>query len=70
VEFFPSQIEQILIDVDGVSPSYQLILGRQAGVDTLEIKVEISDTIPFDGLKSVENMLSQLTKRIKGSPRR
>jgi phenylacetate-CoA ligase len=65
VEFFPSQIEQILRDVEGVSPSYQLILGRQAGVDTLEIKVEISDTIPFDGLKSVENMLTQLTKRIK-----
>lgn len=66
VEFFPSQIEQILRDVEGVSPSYQLILGRQAGVDTLEIKVEISDSLPFlDGLRSVENMLSQLSKRIK-----
>ena len=66
VEFFPSQIEQILRDVEGVSPNYQLILGRQAGVDTLEIKVEISDTLPFlDGLKSVENMLAQLSKRIK-----
>ncbi len=66
VEFFPSQIEQILRDVEGVSPSYQLILGRQAGVDTLEIKVEISDSLPFlDGLRSVENMLAQLTKRIK-----
>jgi len=66
VEFFPSQIEQILIDVEGVSPYYQLVLGRQAGVDTLEIKVEISDTVPFlDGLKSVENMLAHLSKRIK-----
>jgi phenylacetate-CoA ligase len=66
VEFFPSQIEQILRDVEGVSPSYQLILGRQAGVDTLEIKVEISDSLPFlDGLRSVENMLAQLSKRIK-----
>ncbi|MGD1043415.1 MAG: phenylacetate--CoA ligase [Sedimentisphaerales bacterium] len=66
VEFFPSQIEQILRDVEGISSSYQLILGRQDGVDTLEIKVEISDTVPFlDGLKSVENMLSQLSKRIK-----
>jgi phenylacetate-CoA ligase len=66
VEFFPSQIEQILRDVEGISSNYQLILGREAGVDTLEIKVEISDTIPFlDGLKSVENMLAQLSKRIK-----
>jgi phenylacetate-CoA ligase len=66
VEFFPSQIEQILRDVEGISPHYQLILGREAGVDTLEIKVEISDTVPFlDGLKSVENMLTHLSRRIK-----
>ncbi|MGA2070276.1 MAG: phenylacetate--CoA ligase [Sedimentisphaerales bacterium] len=66
VEFFPSQIEQILRDVEGISSNYQLILGREAGVDTLEIKVEISDTVPFlDGLKSVENMLAHLSRRIK-----
>jgi len=66
VEFFPSQIEQILRDVEGISSNYQLILGRQDGVDTLEIKVEISDTVPFlDGLKSVENMLAHLSRRIK-----
>ena len=66
VEFFPAQIEQILREVDGVSPHYQLILDRQAGVDTLEIKVEVSDKIPFlDEVKTLENLLTQLTKRIK-----
>ncbi len=66
VEFFPAEIEQILIEVEGVSPHYQIILGREAGVDTLELKVEISDSITFlDGLKSVENMLAQLSRRIK-----
>jgi len=66
VEFFPVQIEQILREVDGVSPHYQLILDRQAGVDTLEIKVEVSDKIPFlDEVKTLENLLTQLSKRIK-----
>lgn len=66
VGFFPSQVEPLLREVDGVSPYYQIILGREAGVDTLEIKVEVSDKIPFlDGLRSVENMLGQLTRRIK-----
>jgi phenylacetate-CoA ligase len=66
VSFFPAQVEQLLHEVDGVSPYYQIILGRDAGVDTLEIKVEVSDKIPFlDGLKSVENMLAQLTRHIK-----
>jgi phenylacetate-CoA ligase len=66
VSFFPAQVEQLLHDIDGISPFYQIILGREAGVDTLEIKVEVSDKISFlDGLKSVENMLNQLTRRIK-----
>jgi phenylacetate-CoA ligase len=66
VSFFPAQVEQLLHEVDGVSPHYQIILDREAGVETLEIKVEVSDKIPFlDGLKSVENMLAQLTRHIK-----
>ena len=66
VEFFPSQIEQVLRDTDSVSPHYQIILDRQAGVDTLEIKVEVSDKIPFlDEVKTLENLLTQLSKRIR-----
>jgi phenylacetate-CoA ligase len=66
IEFFPSQIEQILREVDGISPHYQIILSREAGVDTLEIKVEVSDKIPFlDTVKSLENLCSQLSKQIK-----
>jgi phenylacetate-CoA ligase len=66
VEFFPAQVEHVLRDLDGVSPHYQIILDRQAGVDTLEIKVEVSDKIPFlDEVKSLENLLTQLSKRIK-----
>jgi len=66
VGFFPAQIEQAIRDMDGISPHYQLILDRQAGVDTLEIKVEVSDKIPFlDEVKSLENLRTQLSKRIK-----
>jgi len=66
VEFFPAQVEQVLRDTDGVSPHYQIILDRQAGVDMLEIKVEVSDKIPFlDEVKTLENLLTQLSRRIK-----
>jgi phenylacetate-CoA ligase len=66
VEFFPAQVEQVLRDMDGVSPHYQIILDRRLGVDTLEIKVEVSDKIPFlDEVKSLENLLNQLSRQIK-----
>lgn len=66
VGFRPYQIEQILHDVEGVSPHYQIILDRQAGEDTLEVKVEISEAIPLiDEIKTLETLRGQIIRRIK-----
>jgi len=66
VGIFPAQIEQILSEVEGASPHYQIILDREAGVDTLEIKVEVSEKIPsLDEAKTLTHLRGQLTKRIK-----
>jgi phenylacetate-CoA ligase len=64
--FFPSQFEEILREVEGVSPHYQIILDRHAGIDTLEIKVEVSDQIAgLDEVKTLETLRNQLSERIK-----
>jgi phenylacetate-CoA ligase len=65
VGFFPSQIEEILCEVEGTSPYYQIILDEQAGVDTIEIRVEVSDKIPFDQVKTLEALRVQMAQRIK-----
>jgi phenylacetate-CoA ligase len=66
--FFPAQIEEILSEIEGASPHYQIILDRQAGVDTLEIKVEVSEKIPsLDEVKTLEILRVQLTQRIKNA---
>jgi phenylacetate-CoA ligase len=66
VGFFPSQIEEILSGVKGASPHYQIILDKQGDVDTLEIRVEILDTIPFlDEVKALEALRVQMAGRIK-----
>lgn len=44
---FPSEIEQVLLEVEGVEPHYMIILDRQGGVDTVEIKLEIPRQLPF-----------------------
>ena len=49
VKIFPSQIEQIILSVKGVEPHYEILVGRVGGADTLEIRVEISETTPFMG---------------------
>ncbi len=66
VGFFPSQIEEILTGIDGVSPYFQIILDQDRGVETIEVRVEISDKIPFlDEVKTIETLRLQAAKRIK-----
>ena len=68
MDFFPSQIEEILAEAEGASPHYQIILDRQAGADTLEIKVEVSDKIPsLDELKTLGNLQAQIVRRIRSA---
>lgn len=66
VGFFPSQIEGILAGVEGMSPYYQIILDEQGGIDTIEVRIEVSDRIPFlDEVKALEALRVQMANRIK-----
>jgi phenylacetate-CoA ligase len=66
--FFPSQIEEVLLEAEGASPHYQIILDREAGVDTLEIKVEVSEDIPsLDEIRVLEMLRGNLVRRIKAA---
>jgi len=64
--FFPSQIEAILREVLGNTPHYLIIIDREAGVDRLEIQVEITEKIPsLDEIKTLETLRARVTRRIK-----
>ena len=66
VGFFPSQIEEILSEFEGTSSCYQIVLDQEAGVDTLEIRVEISGKIPsLDEVKTLETLRQQVARRIQ-----
>jgi len=68
VGFFPAQVEEILLAVEGTSPHYQIVLDRQGGVDVLEVKVEVSEKIPsLDELKTLESLRGQISRRLKGA---
>ena len=62
VNVFPSQIEQVLMNVEGVEPHYQIIVDRQGSMDTMEVQVEVSEAIFSDEIKNME----RLNKRIQG----
>jgi len=54
VNVFPSQIESVLMQIEGISPHYQIIVEREAGLDKLEVQVEVSDEMFSDRIKALE----------------
>ena len=65
VNVFPSQIEHVLIGVDGVEPHYQIIVEREGTMDVMTVEVEVSDSIFSDEIKALEKLTNRLTGDIK-----
>ncbi len=66
VNVYPSQIEAILMETNGLSPHYLIVLDRVDNLDVLEIQVELADDFMVGGdVKALQLITSALTHRIK-----
>jgi len=64
VNVFPTQIEEVLFQVEGCEPHYQLIVERSGTMDTLEVQVEVNERIFFDEMKKQRAFVDKLEKRL------
>jgi phenylacetate-CoA ligase len=46
VNVFPTQLEELVVRTAGLSPHFQLILGREGRLDTLTVRVEARADCP------------------------
>ena len=65
VNVFPSQIESVLMHIEGIEPHYQLIVDRKGSLDILEVQVEVNERIFSDELKQLEKLGKRVEKEIK-----
>jgi phenylacetate-CoA ligase len=65
VNVFPSQIESVIMEIDGIAPYYQLEVDREGRLDTLTVKVEVNEKVFSDEVKNLQNMERKLEKNIK-----
>ncbi len=66
VNVFPSQIEQILMAVEGTDPHYLIVVDRGAShLDELEIMVEVESKFFTDETKGLEIIRSKIEHEIK-----
>ena len=64
VNVFPTQIEEVLFQVEGCEPHYQLVVERQGTLDTLEVQVEVNENIFFDEMKKQRAFIEMIEKRL------
>jgi phenylacetate-CoA ligase len=65
VNVFPSQIESVLMKTDQIEPHYQLVVDRVDNLDTLTVKVEVSESLFSDEIKLLQSLEAKLSHDIK-----
>ena len=65
VNVFPSQIESVLLEIEGVEPHYQIMVDRDGALDMLEINVEVNEAVFSDEIKNLQNLEKLIEHDIK-----
>ena len=61
VNLYPSEIEHVILDIDGVAPYYRIDLHKQDNLDVMELTVEVDEA--FDGDR--QQLHGTIQKRLK-----
>jgi phenylacetate-CoA ligase len=67
INVFPSQVETVLLEVEGTLPHYQIILTRERGLDQMEVQVEVTSEVFSDtvgALEALEKKLAETMERV------
>ena len=65
VNVFPSQIEAVLLQIEGTLPHYQIVLTREHGLDQMEIQVEVTARFFSDKVGTLEVLQKKLADAIE-----
>ncbi|MBN1815811.1 MAG: phenylacetate--CoA ligase [Sedimentisphaerales bacterium] len=66
INVFPSQIEHVLLGIDGTHPHYQIIIDRQAHkLDSVDIMVEVDERIFSDEIKKMRELEARIRDEIQ-----
>jgi phenylacetate-CoA ligase len=64
VNVFPSQIEEILFEVEGTAPHYQIVVDRKGHLDVVTVHVEVEERIFFDQMRKQKELIDQIKHRL------
>ena len=65
VNVFPSQIESVLLNINQVSPYYQLIVTRKGYMDLMEVQVELADAAMLDQFQKLQALEAEIRHKLR-----
>ncbi|MCK5120296.1 MAG: phenylacetate--CoA ligase, partial [Candidatus Latescibacteria bacterium] len=69
INVFPSQIESVLMDIEGAQPHYQLVVTRAHNLDQLEVWVEVDERFFTDQIRGLEVLERKVREEIQNTLR-
>jgi phenylacetate-CoA ligase len=67
VNVFPSQIENVLLELGDTAPHYQIIVNKVGSLDVMEIWVEMTQALFSDEVKQIEDLEKKLRREIENT---
>ncbi len=65
VNVFPGQIESVLAGISGVAPHYLLVADREASLDNLEVRIELTEEMFSDTVSQIQALSNLISSQIK-----
>jgi phenylacetate-CoA ligase len=65
VNVFPSQIESVLMKIEGVEPNYLIVVDRSGVLADIEVKVEVSERLFSDEVKQLEALRRRIGEEMR-----
>ena len=53
INIFPSQVEDVLMEIEGIEPHYQIVLERKAALDDMEVQIEVDPAAYPDAVRKL-----------------
>jgi phenylacetate-CoA ligase len=67
VNVFPSQIEEVLLKIEDVKPHYQILVDRKGQMDSIEIQIEMTETLFSDEIKNINANEKRIEETLYGT---
>ncbi len=64
VNVFPSQIEAVLMDIEGATPHWRVVLERDRGLDKATVELEVAESFVFDRIADQQHFLDGARRRL------